>query len=66
MADSIRDLSENPEYRLGINCSGCGTMRLLPEGIKVGDRFQLVTCPRCWTPPIPLILTDEGVEQVIQ
>lgn len=25
----------------------CGLSRTLPEGIKEGDEFQLVPCPRC-------------------
>jgi len=30
-----------------INCPGCGMQRLLPVGIKAGESFELVVCPKC-------------------
>lgn len=33
-------------HRLGIHCY-CGLYRLIPEGLKFGETFTLVPCPKC-------------------
>lgn len=33
-------------HRLGIHCY-CGLYRLIPEGLKFGEIFTLVPCPKC-------------------
>lgn len=61
----IQAMLDEPGCRLGLNCHGCGTLRLIPEGIKIGDIFQLVVCPRCKVAPLTLRLTKEGVKEVV-
>lgn len=33
--------------RFLMNCKGCGLNRMLPRGIQLGDKFELVPCPKC-------------------
>lgn len=39
-------VEEVPTSRLAINCY-CGLARMIPTGLKVGDTFSLVPCPKC-------------------
>lgn len=50
--------------RFLINCKGCGLNRMLPKGIKEGDSFELVPCPKCATPFKGIFQVDQ-VEEVI-
>ncbi len=49
--------------RLSIICS-CGLQRLIPAGLKPGDEFTLVPCPKCNT-PLRAKLTEDGVEEIV-
>lgn len=64
MADVLKSLA-TPGDRLAVNCHGCGMLRLIPAEIKLGDVFQLVTCPKCAVPSLFLRLLETGVEEVL-
>lgn len=49
--------------RLGITC-GCGLFRLLPTGLSVGDKFELVPCPKC-NQGLRGQLVSDGVQEVV-
>lgn len=51
--------AEYPSF-LAITC-GCGLMRLLPDGIKVGDEVRLVPCLKCGS-TLTGVLTPDGVQ----
>lgn len=39
--------SPTPEFSfLTIHCY-CGLRRIIPDGLKVGDEFNLIPCPKC-------------------
>ena len=45
-AEQVTTPSPEPD-RWVILCAGCGLRRLIPAGLKVGETFELVPCPRC-------------------
>lgn len=49
--------------RLAITCN-CGLTRMLPAGLKEGDEFTLVPCPKC-NSSLKGRLTAEGVQEVL-
>ena len=39
-----RDIGDKRFY---LTCKGCQMIRLTPQGLRFGQKFQLKTCPRC-------------------
>lgn len=60
---SIPEPIEVKPSHLAITC-GCGLMRLLPTGMKEGDTFTLVPCPRC-SQGLRGKFVGNGVQEVI-
>lgn len=51
-------------HRLGIHCY-CGLYRLIPEGLKFGEEFRLVPCPKCGSNFHGRLISEEvGVEEL--
>lgn len=48
---------EKPITALSVFCV-CGLQRLLPGGLKRGDKVELVPCPRCSFPFIGTFVGD--------